>query len=388
MKEPITASLEAIQRLGSEAFSSTALAADVGPTLRRVGRRRVARVAVTAVAATVLVGAAAVGALAYGTHVASPAGPSTSPHPSASGVTVDVVVQSGDTGRDIARALEDAGVISSAQDFIDVATARDPESRGIVPGHYALPVGMTATEALDALLEAGPTVTSVTIPEGFTEAQIVERVHARLGIPVADLEAALAAPDSIGLPPEANGNAEGWLGPYTYSFAPDVTAVDVLSAMVNATVSHLMREEVPRDEWLRVLTVASMIEREVKLDVDRPKVARVIYNRLDAGMALELDSTVRYVIGGEASIWQSREDRLVDSPYNTYLYRGLPPGPIASPSEASIDGALHPADGTWMFFVTINLDTGETAYATTLPEHMKNVEKLQAWIKATNAGDE
>ncbi len=226
-------------------------------------------------------------------------------------------------------------------------------------------------------------------------AQVLDAIHGALGIPVADLEAALAAPEAVGLPPEANGSAEGWLAPSTYAFAPEASADEVVSAMVDATVSRLTDAGVARDQWLPVLTEASLIETEARLDVDRPKVARVIVNRLNAGMALELDSTVKYANGEDPSWWNHLDDdatwttpdaRSVDSPYNTYLHTGLPPGPIASPGMASIQAALHPADGTWLFFVTINLDTGETAYATTFPEHLANVEKLRDWIMAKEQG--
>ncbi len=384
MNEPITSSLEAVQRLGTEAYASTALAADVGPTLRRVQRRRVARVTGVVAVTVVVVAAVVVGALEFGPRTVSPAGPSTTPTnpvPTVAGESVTVIVRPGDSGTVIAHALADAGVIASAQDFVDVAKDHPDEALRITPGYYQLTTGMTATEALNALRDDSTRVeTKVTVPEGFTVDQILDRVVDHTGIARADLEAALADPASIGLPPEANGNAEGWLGPYTYVFTPDVTATEVLSAMVTTTTSDLEKLGVPRDQWLRVLTVASLVEREAKLDVDRPKIARVIQNRLDAGMALELDSTVRYAVGGESSVYTSSDDLTVDSPYNTYRYAGLPPGPIASPGEASINAALHPADGPWMFFVTVNLVTGETAYATTFPEHEKNVEKLRAWI--------
>jgi len=380
MNDTISTSLETVARLGAEAFATTALATDVGPTLRRVSRARVARVAAGAVAAALLVAAVTVGALGFGHRVVTPAGPSATPSPSALGAPVMVVINTGDTGTDIAHTLEDAGVIADADEFIAVAIERDDQTRSIQPGYYELPTGMSAAAAFDALFTVRPTVGSVTIPEGFGEAQIVDRVSQVLDIPAADLEAALADPEAIGLPPEANGNAEGWLGPYTYRFDPDASATEVLAAMVDATVAHLSEAGVPRDQWLRTLTIASLVEREAKLDVDRPKIARVIQNRLDAGMLLELDSTIRYAVGGDDSVFSSADDRQVDSPYNTYLHAGLPPGPIASPGMASIEAAIHPADGTWLYFVTINLVTGETAYATTFPEHQANVEKLRAWI--------
>lgn len=251
---------------------------------------------------------------------------------------------------------------------------------GIAPWGGATPVASPSPSASPSPTVTIPT-TRLTIPEGFTAEQIYARGEEVLGIPVADFEAAAAQPDLIGLPPEANGLVEGWLGPYTYHITETATAADVLSEMVAATLMHLELLEVAPEDWLDVLTRASLIEREVIHAEDRPKVARVIQNRLDAGMALQFDSTVRYIAGGD-SVFTTDADRAIDSPYNTYRYAGLPPGPICSPGIPSIEAVLTPADGTWLFFVTVNLDTGETAFATTLEEHEHNVQILRDWMAA------
>ncbi len=220
--------------------------------------------------------------------------------------------------------------------------------------------------------------TRFTIPEYFTAADIFERGEEVLGIPVEEFEAAAAQPELIGLPPEANGSVEGWLGAFTYWIPETATAADVLAEMIDGTLMHLDARGVAPEDRLEVLTKASLIEKEVSRDEDRPKAARVIENRLAADMRLQFDSTVHYVVGA-TSAYTSDEDRAVDSPYNTYLYKGLPIGPICSPSLPSIDAVLSPADGTWIYFVAINLDTGETAFATTPEEHEANVELLRAW---------
>lgn len=220
--------------------------------------------------------------------------------------------------------------------------------------------------------------TRFNIPEGFTTTRIYERGEEVLGIPVEDFEAAAAEPDLIGLPPEANGSVEGWLGAFTYWIPETATAADVMAEMIDGTLMHLDARGIAPEDRLDVLTKASLIEKEVSRDEDRPKVARVIENRLAADMKLKFDSTVHYVVGA-TSAYTSDEDRAVDSPYNTYLYKGLPIGPICSPGLPSIDAVLNPADGTMLYFVAINLDTGETAFATTPEEHEANVELLRAW---------
>lgn len=240
------------------------------------------------------------------------------------------------------------------------------------------------TPTASATLSAAPIVPTVrlVIPEGFTAEQIFERASEATGIAIEDFEAAAVHPDLIGLPAEAGGSVEGWLGPYTYQIPETATAGDVLSELVTATVDSLDRLGVAPEDRLAVLTKASLIERETKLDVDRPMVARVIENRLAAGMPLQLDSTVHFIVGLNGSVFTTAEARASDSPYNTYVVTGLPPGPIAAPGLAAIDAALHPAEGSWLYFVTVNLDTGETLYATTYDEHLANVEVLRAWMQA------
>jgi UPF0755 protein len=223
---------------------------------------------------------------------------------------------------------------------------------------------------------------SITIPEGFTVVKILDKIAALTGATPADVLAASENADAIGLPAEANGSLEGWLFPSTYKFNPGVSPTDVLSTMVATTVSKLKANDVPQDQWLKILTIASLVEKEAKLDVDRPLIAGVIYNRLNAGMALELDSTVKYAVGADGTAFTTAEDRQSDSPYNTYKVTGLPPGPIAAPGEASIVAAANPAQHNYFFFVTVNLLTGETKYAETFAGHQANVKELQAWMKA------
>ncbi|MGH3371004.1 MAG: endolytic transglycosylase MltG, partial [Nocardioidaceae bacterium] len=115
---------------------------------------------------------------------------------------------------------------------------------------------------------------------------------------------------------------------------------------------------------------------------DYAKVARVIYNRLNTGMRLQMDSTIHYVIGRDGGVFTSAQARQHASLYNTYRYEGLPPGPINSPTIETLQAALHPAEGSWLYFTLVDLDTGETAYASTLAEHNVNVQKLQAWCRA------
>jgi UPF0755 protein len=296
--------------------------------------------------------------------------------------TVQVIIAPGDTGATIATTLYTDGVIASREAFIAAAT-KNPDSAGIKPGYYFLQREMKAEYALTALLDPNNReMRTITIPEGHALDFYYQRIVEVTGQDLATVQAAAKDTAALGLPPEAKGNLEGWLFASTYQFDPGVTPAKALSAMVAETIKQLDAQGVAPADREKILTVASLVEREAKLPADRPIIAGVIYNRVAKGMKLELDSTVKYVAPGDGSVFTTAQDRATDSPYNTYLYAGLPPAPIAGPGAASIAAAVAPTPSDYLFFVTVNLDTGETAYAATFPEHQTNVQKLQAWIAA------
>lgn len=300
---------------------------------------------------------------------------------------VQVVVERGDTGSDIAQTLYEAGVVASPESFITAAQS-NPDAAGITPGYYLVQREMKAEFALLALLDPGNrNELTITIPEGKTLDYYIQAIANLTDASVEEVEAAAADSEALGLPEQADGNLEGWLFPSTYRFNPDAQPADILAEMIDTTVQVLDRNDVPEDERLRVLTVASLIEREARLDEDRPLISGVIQNRLDVDMMLQFDSTVKYISPSEG-VFTTPEERAIDDPYNTYMYTGLPPGPIAAPGEASIIAALNPADHEYLYFVTVNTDTGETKYGETLEEHTANVAELQAWAQEQAAAEE
>ncbi|MDN4474501.1 endolytic transglycosylase MltG [Demequina sp. SYSU T00192] len=299
---------------------------------------------------------------------------------------VQVVIESGATGADIAATLYDAGVVASTQSFI-IAANDNPDSASITPGYYFMHKEMKAEYALAALLDpSNRDVRSITIPEGKSLDYYYQSIANLTGTTKDEVVAAAENTEALGLPDEANGNLEGWLFPSTYEFNPGVTPQEVMSKMIQQTITVLDKYDVAVEDREEVLTVASLIEREAKLDEDRAQIASVIYNRLDIDMKLELDSTVKYLTQTEG-VWTSDDERSTDSPYNTYMYQGLPPGPIAGPGEASIKAAVKPADTDYLFFVTVNLDTGETKYASEYADHLANVQELQDWVAANQSDD-
>jgi UPF0755 protein len=179
---------------------------------------------------------------------------------------------------------------------------------------------------------------------------------------------------------------EGWLFPATYTFDPGATAQDVIATLVNRTVKSLDDAGVPAEDRQRVLTVASIIQREARYEKDMQQVSTVIENRLGANNQetfglLQMDSTAQYGYGEmhDGTVSSSGEALADPNPWNTYVNTGLPIGPIANPGDVAIDAAMHPADGDWLYFVTVNLDTGETVFTSNLADHNRAVAQWQAW---------
>ena len=298
--------------------------------------------------------------------------------------TLQVIVNSGDTGADIATTLADSGVVASRSAFLKEWNA-NPDAQSIVPGYYLMHREMKAEYALQSLLDPNNReLRGITVPEGSSLDTFKQRIASITGATESQVADAMEDTEALGLPEQANGNLEGWLFPAHYDFNPGVTPTEVLSKMVATTVQKLDEAGVAPKDYEKTLTVASLIEREAKLDEDRPKIASVIYNRVDTDMPLQLDATIKFIAPDSKGAFVTAEEKQIDSPYNTYMYPGLPPGPIASPGAASIEAALNPADTDYLFYVTVNLDTGETKYAKTFPGHQKNVKELNTWIKAND----
>lgn len=299
--------------------------------------------------------------------------------------SVVIEVQDGDAASDIAATLVAGGVVKSSDAFTDAAIA-DPASLGIQVGFYQMRHEMSAEGALKVLVDPGNMMqNTVAFPEGWTVDQIVAQLAKKTDFSAKQYTAVLGNPKSIGLPDFAENNPEGYLFPATYEIRPNATAASILTSMVNRYKQAAEEFDLeggaaklgmsPQE----VMTVASLIQAEARNDSDFPKVSRVIYNRLDKPMPLQFDSTVHYAVGKDGSVGTSDEDRDVDSPYNTYKVAGLPPSPIMAPGDQAIRAALNPADGPWLYFVTTNPDTGETKFAESFDEHLKNKAEFDDW---------
>jgi len=290
-----------------------------------------------------------------------------------------VTIREGDTGAPVSTTLYEAGVTKTEEVFYDYLV-NENIAVTFYPGVYKLQQKMTAEDALAALQDdANKMENSVGIPEGGTLESSLPLITEGIGIPLEDLQAAVADPAAYGVTAQS---LEGWLFPAVYTFDPEATATQVIQRMVDRTRESLTAAGVPAGDEQRILTIASIIQREGRTD-DFAKVSRVIQNRLDDGMMLQMDSTAQYGYGElhAGVVSTSTEAQNDDNPWNTYVHTGLPVGPIANPNDAAIDAAMHPADGPWFYFVTINLQTGETVFSTTYDEHQAAIETWQEWCR-------
>ncbi|MBO0979068.1 endolytic transglycosylase MltG [Microbacterium sp. SD291] len=297
---------------------------------------------------------------------------------------VFVTIEQGDTGGPVSAALYEAGVTRTEDVFYDYLIDENVAFT-FYPGVYKLQEKMTAEAAAAALKDpASKMENTVSVGEGATIKSSLPTIAETLGLPLADFEAAVADPAAYGVTAQT---LEGWLFPALYTFDPGLTATQVIQQMVDRTRDSLAEAGVPAGDEQRILTIASIIQRE-GLTADFPKVSRVIQNRLDIDMKLQMDSTAQYGYGSlhEGVVSSSAEALADPNPWNTYVHTGLPATPIASPSDAAIDAAMHPADGPWLYFVTINLATGETQFSETYEEHLQGVEKWDAWCRANPDG--
>lgn len=295
------------------------------------------------------------------------------------------MINEGDGGETIAANLEEQDVVASAEAFIDEMRGRDAAPT-FYPGAYRLASQMSAEAALDALLDPATKLENTfVIQEGLWARDALEAASAATGIPLEELQAAAADPQALGLPAEAT-SVEGFLFPATYTFGPDVTADEVIQTLVDRTFQSLDSAGVaPEDRWETII-IASLIERESGSEADSYKVSRVIQNRLDPAQfdsgLLQFDSTVHYGTGDDTLVTTTDAERAdASNPYNTYVHPGLPPGPIGNPGDVAIDAARNPADGPWLYFVTVNLETGETVFSATFAEHEQAVQRFYQYLE-------
>ncbi|XIE77625.1 endolytic transglycosylase MltG [Streptomyces sp. SBR177] len=215
------------------------------------------------------------------------------------------------------------------------------------------------------------------IPEGWRDGEVYAAVDRSLKLPPGTARRTAQAPATrLALPAAAHGNPEGYLFPATYPVGKATTAEGLLRYMVDTAIRRFADPriaEAARRHGLSVhemVIVASIVQAEADTPEDMGKVARVVYNRLARDMPLQMDSTINYALGRD-TVDTTHQDTRVDSPYNTYERRGLPPSPIGNPGDQAMGAAVAPADGDWLYFVTVR--HGDTRFTGSYAEHQANV---------------
>src|SRR5262252_5037927 len=297
------------------------------------------------------------------------------------GPNVRVTIPPGATMRVAAESLSHAHVIPFARGFRIYASVRGHD-RGIRAGTYLFHRGASWSYVLDALRAGKGLVHIVTIPEGFSLTQIEAALENKLGSPADSVDAAArdtALLHTLDVPAHT---LEGYLFPDTYIYPDGTTPRAAVAAMVRRF------DQIWKPEWTarldtihlsrnEVVTLASLVEKEARVPEERPVIAAVYLNRLREGALLQADPTVQYALGKHVArvLYKDLE---VESPYNTYKHKGLPPGPIASPGKPSIEAALYPANVPFQFFVAF--PDGHHEFRTDLAGHEKAVAQARkAW---------
>ncbi|MEU6287904.1 endolytic transglycosylase MltG [Streptomyces sp. NPDC046988] len=244
---------------------------------------------------------------------------------------------------------------------------------GAVVAATAVAVPLLTT---DEKAESRPT--SLAIPEGWRATQVYAAVDKTLELPAGTSKKSLTKAD-LKLPNDAEGNPEGYLFPATYPLGESPTPEKLLEAMVDAANKKFTGAPVAAGAQRNALnayqavTIASIVQSEAAAKEDMGKVARVVFNRLERGMPLQMDSTINYALG-RSTLDTTTKDTRVDSPYNSYQRMGLPPTPIANPGDVAMTAAINPTPGDWLYFVTVK--PGDTRFTADYAEHQRNVAEF------------
>lgn len=294
---------------------------------------------------------------------------------------VHVKISPGMTTGEIADQLESKGVITSSLKFRILSRIRGYDDQ-MKLGTYVFTAGMTDDEVFEKLLTGEKHIVTFTIPEGFGIKNIADRLYE---IDIADKEDFLKAAEDFAPYPYMKKRdnviyaAEGFLFPETYSIESDASIEEILKMMADEFDKRLtpaMREKAMEMNLsvYDLITLASLVEREVRYPADRPIVAQVFLKRLKINMPLQTDASLQYLMDAPKED-VSIEDTKIDSPYNTYQNSGLPPGPIASPGIESIKAVLNPADTDYLYFVADR--DGYNHYSATYAEHLELVNQYR-----------
>ncbi|GGX72028.1 endolytic transglycosylase MltG [Streptomyces anandii] len=228
---------------------------------------------------------------------------------------------------------------------------------------------------------------TLVIPEGWRASQVYDAVDKVLALPAGSTKQAVAKA-ALKLPDAAEGNPEGYLFPATYPVRPGATPQSLLALMVDTADKKFEGAPIAAGaqrnsmNLYQAVTIASIVQAEAASKADMGKVARVVFNRLERGMPLQMDSTLNYALN-RSTVRTTAADTRVESPYNSYQRMGLPPTPIDNPGEEAMRAAINPTPGDWLYFVTVK--PGDTRFTADYAQHQRNVAEFNAWQRTHSA---
>jgi UPF0755 protein len=298
------------------------------------------------------------------------------------GVDVEFEIKEGMTLKEIAVLLEERNIVDNAFLF-RLFVEQEGKEGSLIPGSYLMKTGSEYGDVLSTITAGAPVVTyEFTIPEGYTAKQVIEKIAAE--IPFVKYEELKKVEDISNYNYEflkESSTLEGFLFPKTYEITIDYTAKNIIEMMLaqyqmeTGGLDYSYAQEKGMSNY-DILKIASMIEREAYIPEERALISAVIHNRLDIDMKLDIDAILCYYLDK----WDeglNNDDKNTDSPYNTYMYAGLPPTPICNPGIASIDAALHPSDVDYLYFVVTDSEKHIHSFSSNLQEHEENRSRAE-----------
>lgn len=268
---------------------------------------------------------------------------------------------------------------------------RRPTRRGRLALFIGILLVVVVAAVLVPLLTRGPQVErarSLVVPEGWRASQVYAAVDKTLAVRPGTTEKAAGAAD-LPLPAAAKGNPEGYLFPATYPVTSGTTPQSLLRYMADTAERRFGADHITEGarrngvSVYQTVTIASIVQAEADSVADMGKVARVVHNRLDRGMPLQMDSTLNYALN-RSTLHTTEGDTKIDSPYNSYERKGLPPTPIGNPGEQAVSAAINPTPGAWLYFVTVK--PGDTRFTSSYAEHQKNVAEFNRNHRGASSG--
>ena len=297
-----------------------------------------------------------------------------------------ILVQRGENLRQISEELQRVGLLRGTLTFHALARVMRLD-RHIKAGQYSFHLGTTVPELLRAFARGMSGQNLVTIPEGLTMTEVSLLLSNHLGVPVAEFDSlahSRAFLDSVGVDAPS---LEGYLAPDSYEFLPGTSPEVAFRTMTARTRRILLEAAAGRDSLplglslYQLLTLASIVEAESQAPEERPRIARVYINRLAQGMRLQADPTVGYAMGKGPRTRLYFSNLRIDSPFNTYLHEGLPPGPICNPGRASIEAVMNPTPGDRnLYFVARG--GGHHLFSATYEQHLANIRSVRGRVEA------